>query len=96
MDIRTRPTRPTTHSPMQALFAAVPERVARASSGTRFAPTTEFSPHGARIAYLAQLLNWLTPFSELTPEGQRTLGILAARDKPLDRDEDEHLESEEV
>lgn len=83
-------------SPMQSLFAAVPERVARASSGTRFAPSPELSPNGARIAYLSQLLSWLTPFSELTPEGQRTLGILAVRDKPLDRDEDEHLEPEEI
>ena len=83
-------------SPLQSLFAAVPERVARAASGSRFAASSDFSPHGARIAYLAQLLNWLTPFSELTPEGQRTLGILAVRDKPLDRDEDEHLESEEA
>ena len=83
-------------SPMQSLFEAVPERVVRSSSGTRFNPAAEGSPHGARIAYLSQLLNWLTPFSELTPEGQRTLGILTVRDKPLDRDEDEHFESEEA
>lgn len=83
-------------SPMQTVFDAVPERVIRATSGTRFAPTSDLSPQGARIAYLAQLLNWLTPFSELGPEGQRTLGILAVRDKPLDRDEDEHMESEEA
>jgi hypothetical protein len=75
---------------MPELFAAIPERVARAPSGTRFAPQAE------RLRYLSQFIHWLTPFAALNAEGQQALGLLAARDKPLDRDEDEHLESEEA
>jgi hypothetical protein len=76
----------------QDIFAAIPERVARASSGTRFAISAEL--RGERIAYLSQFLHWLTPFSELTPDAQRALGLLAPRDKPLDLDES--MESEEA
>lgn len=82
---------------LQTLLAVIPERVARTASGTPFAASPELAAGGSRIAYLSQLLHWLTPCSELTAEGQRTLGLApAGRDKPLDRDEDEQLESEEA
>jgi hypothetical protein len=77
---------------MQDLFEAVPERVARVLSGTPFVLSAELQ--AARIGYLSQYLNWLTPFSELAPEAQRALGLLALRDKPLDLDES--MESEEA
>jgi hypothetical protein len=77
---------------MQRILSAIPERVVRSSSGSRFAVSPEL--RGERIAYLAQFLHWLTPFSELTPDAQRVLGLLAPRDKPLDLDES--MESEEA
>jgi hypothetical protein len=77
---------------MQDVFAAIPERVVRGLSGTRFAVSGEL--RGERIGYLSQFLHWLTPFSELNPDAQRALGLLAPRDKPLDLDEP--LESEEA
>ena len=56
-------------------------------------PTRDASVRDAgqesRLAILAQYLSWLTPFSQLDADGQRALGLLATRDKPLDRDEDE-------
>lgn len=79
-------------SSIKKLFAAVPERVARVLSGTPFVLSAELQ--GARIGYLSQFLNWLTPFSVLAPDAQRALGLLALRDKSLDQDEP--MESEEA
>jgi hypothetical protein len=77
---------------MQEVFAAIPEREVRVLSGTRFQVSGDL--RGERIGYLSQFLHWLTPFSELNPDAQRALGLLAPRDKPLDLDEP--LESEEA
>ncbi len=80
-------------SRVATILAAIPERAPRAPSGTpirlpRDAAAHEAGPH-SRLAFLAQHLSWLTPFSELGPDGQRALGLLATRDKPLDRDDEE-------
>lgn len=72
-----------------ALLAMVPERIRRSPTGSPLPVPRDPAGQESRLAVLARHLSWLTPFSELGPEGQRALGILAARDKPLDRDEDE-------
>ena len=76
-------------SRVSALLAAIPERAIRAPSGTPLPLARDPAARESRLAYLSQHLTWLTPFSELGPDGQRALGLLAARDKPMDRDEDE-------
>jgi len=77
-------------NPMQNIFDAVPERVARVPS----APVVLSAElQAARIGYLSQYLSWLTPFSELA-RCAAGLGLLALRDKPLDLDES--MESEEA
>jgi hypothetical protein len=75
---------------VSALLAAIPPRSQRALRGTPLPLPRDPAARESRIAYLSQMLTWLTPFSELGPEGQRALGLLVARDKPMDRDEDEH------
>ena len=70
------------------LLAAIPERAARTPSGTPLRLPRDPLDQQAPLAYLARHLNWLTPFSELGPEGQRALGQLAVREKS-EREEDE-------
>ena len=80
-------------SRVSAILAVIPERAQRAPSGTPIRLPREAAGQEpgqeSRLAFLSRQLSWLTPFSELGPEGQRALGLLATRDKPLDRDEDE-------
>jgi hypothetical protein len=76
-------------SRVATLLAAIPERTLRTPTGTPIRLSRDPNGQESRLAFLSQHLSWLTPFSELGPDGQRTLGLLAARDKPLDRDEDE-------
>ncbi|HYD56776.1 MAG TPA: hypothetical protein VEB41_07710 [Burkholderiales bacterium] len=74
---------------VSALLALIPERIRRTPTGSPMPVPRDPAGQESRIAVLARHLSWLTPFNELGPDGQRALGILAARDKPLDRDEDE-------
>jgi hypothetical protein len=76
-------------SRLAAILAAIPERTTRMPSGTPIRLPRDANGQESRLAFLSQHLSWLTPFSELGPEGQRALGLLAARDKAMDRDEDE-------
>lgn len=76
-------------SRVATLLAAIPERTTRTLTGTPIRLPRDANAQESRLAFLAQHLSWLTPFSELGPDGQRALGLLATRDKPLDRDEDE-------
>ena len=71
------------------LLAAIPERVVRTPTGTPMRLGGENAPQQERVVHLSKLLNWLTPFNVLDAETQRALGLLAVRDKPLDRDDDE-------
>lgn len=74
---------------VSALLAAIPERTVRSPSGTPIRLPRDANGQESRLAFLSQQLSWLTPFNQLSPDGQRALGLLATRDKPLDRDEDE-------
>ena len=76
-------------SRVSTLLAAIPERTVRTPSGTPIRLPQDANGGESRLAFLSQQLSWLTPFSQLGPDGQRALGLLATRDKPLDRDEDE-------
>jgi hypothetical protein len=80
-------------NPVSKLLARVPERTLRAPSGSPLRLPSDVAAQDGRLAYLAQHLNWLTPFHPLDHEGQRILGLLAARDR-VDRD-DEESEAEE-
>lgn len=74
---------------VSSLLAAIPERTVRKPTGTPIRLPQDGNGGESRLAFLSQQLSWLTPFSQLGPDGQRALGLLATRDKPLDRDEDE-------
>lgn len=76
-------------SRVAALLAGIPERATRSPSGTPLALPRDPAARESRIAFLAQQLSWLTPFSALGPDGQRALGLLATRDKALDRDDED-------
>ncbi len=76
-------------SRLAAILAAIPERTKRTLSGTPIRLARDANGQESRLSFLSQHLSWLTPFAELGPDGQRALGLLAARDKAMDRDEDE-------
>jgi hypothetical protein len=75
-------------NPVSKLLARIPERTLRAPSGSALRLPRDAAAQDGRLAYLAQHLNWLTPFQPLDHEGQRVLGLLAARER-IDRDDDE-------
>jgi hypothetical protein len=60
------------------LIARIPERAARARSGSRFA-----APGSARMDVLRGLLHWLGPLSAVNAEDQQALGARAPGGRPL-------------
>jgi hypothetical protein len=78
---------------VSALLEHIPERTVRTPTGSRLPVPPDGSGDG-RLAYLAQQLNWLTPFNALNADGQRILGLVAMRERP-DRDDDESESEEE-
>ncbi|HLS85999.1 MAG TPA: hypothetical protein VK043_06865 [Burkholderiales bacterium] len=72
---------------VSALLELIPERTTRSPSGSRLPVPPEGTGDG-RLAFLAQQLNWLTPFNALNAEGQRILGLGALRERP-EREEDD-------
>jgi hypothetical protein len=74
------------------ILSAIPERVARAKSGTRFAARPAGAP-GGQVAHLSRHLQWLSPLASLTREDQGALGLLAPG-KAAQPDEDEEADAE--
>ena len=73
-----------------SILSAVPERVARAQSGTRFAPRPAAD---GQVAQLSRHLRWLSPLLALTREDQGALGLLVAG-KGAQQDEEEEADVE--
>ena len=65
------------------LMSLIPERAARAQSGSRFA-----ADGSARMELLRRFLHWLGPLESLSKEEQQQLGLRAGGAKPLAEGED--------
>ena len=66
------------------MLSLIPDRVARAQSGSLFNPQAPgATPHPERIPHLAQFLNWLGPLREVTKDDLRIFGLLTAYGKPV-------------
>lgn len=79
------------------LLSLIPERVARAPSGTCFAAEGAGSRHPERVVHLTKFLQWLSPLNALTREDQQVLGLLSASGKPVhagDEDDEGEVEPE--
>ncbi|HUG76139.1 MAG TPA: hypothetical protein VML57_01495 [Burkholderiales bacterium] len=77
-------------SMISRLIAVVPERSARAHTGTPFAQAH------AQLAQLVRHLGWLSPLNPLSREDQGALGQLSAHARlALREEENEELEADE-
>ena len=77
------------------LLSLIPERVARAPSGTTFAAAASGSRYPERVVHLTKFLQWLSPLNALTREDQQGLGLLSASGRPMHAgDEDDEAEAE--
>ena len=63
-------------------LSAIPERTARVQSGSLFELPGAEGEHAAKIAHVAQYLNWLTPLYVLTRDDQVALGLWARARAP--------------
>jgi len=87
------------------LMSLVPDRSARAQSGSVFSPSEAAAcRYPDRMSYLGRFLHWLGPLDPMTKEDQQILGVrssggrpLAAGEEPVDEmgDLDDELEAEE-
>ena len=68
------------------LISLVPDRTARAPSGSAFAL---HDGHSARIALLMRFLHWLGPLDALSKEDQQALGVRSGGGRSMGPDEDE-------
>jgi hypothetical protein len=66
------------------LMSFIPERAARAQSGSRFAVGGS-----AKMELLCRFLHWLGPLDSLTKEDQQLLGVRAGGARPLGEGEGE-------
>ncbi len=77
------------------LLSRIPERVARAPSGTSFKAESVGSRYPERVLHLAKFLQWLSPLNALARDDQQLLGLLSATGKPVHAgDEDDEGEAE--
>ena len=87
------------------LISLVPDRSARAQSGSVYSPSEAAAcRYPDRMSYLGKFLHWLGPLDPMTREDQQILGVrssggrpLAAGEEALDGvdDLDDDLEAEE-
>ena len=62
------------------LLSLIPDRCARAQSGTLFTAEEAARARDAeRVEYVARFLHWLSPLNPITREDQRALGLLAVQ-----------------
>ena len=77
------------------ILSLIPERVARAPSGTSFQAQAAACKHPERFAHLVKFLQWLSPLTVLTRDDQQLLGLLSASGRPMHAgDEDDEGEPE--
>jgi len=69
------------------IVALIPERIARARTGTLFGSGTTSSRHPERFSHLVQFLGWLSPLSSISKDDQRILGLLHANGRPVHANE---------
>lgn len=67
------------------VISLIPDRAARAPSGTGFALHDGHSP---RIALLMRFLHWLGPLSALSKEEQQALGVRSGGGKAMGAEDD--------
>jgi len=68
------------------LISLVPDRTARAPSGSAFELQ---DGHSARIALLMRFLHWLGPLDALSKEDQQALGVRSGGGRSMGPDEEE-------
>ena len=80
------------------LISLIPDRVARAQTGTAFADIRAAScVHPERVALLVEFLHWLSPIYPTTRDDQMRLGLFASKaGAHLEADADEEAEGEEL
>ena len=71
------------------ILSLIPERVARAPSGTAFQAQAAACKHPERFAHLVKFLQWLSPLTVLTRDDQQLLGLLSASGRPMHAGDDE-------
>jgi len=77
------------------VLSLIPERVARAPSGTCFQAQAAACKHPERFAHLVTFLQWLSPLDALSREDQQVLGLLSASGRPVHAgDEEDEGEAE--
>ena len=79
------------------VLSLIPERVARAPSGTCFQAQAAACKHPERFAHLVKFLQWLSPLTVLTRDDQQQLGLLSASGRPMhagDEEDDGEPEAE--
>ncbi len=78
------------------VLALIPDRVTRASSGVAFGDVRATTcVHPERLALLTEFLHWLSPIYPTTRDDQTRLGLFAAKNAPVEEEEDETIELEE-
>jgi len=66
------------------LISLVPDRSARAQSGSVFSPSeAAASRYPDRMSYLGRFLHWLGPLDPMTKEDQQILGVRSSGGRPL-------------
>ncbi len=83
---------------VSSLLARIPERVARAASGTPFVLQASRCAEPERFERLCGFLQWLTPLEPRSKDDQRVLALFTGGARPvdaLDGNDDSELEVEE-
>ena len=77
------------------IVSAIPERVARAQSGTRFALSEARARSGEQVAQLSRYLQWLSPLNPITKEDQSALGLAAPHAKAAREGSEDGLDDDD-
>ena len=71
-------------SMVHRLISLIPDRSARAQSGSVFSPSEGAAcRHPERISYLTRFLHWLGPLDPMTKEDQQILGVRTSGGRPM-------------
>lgn len=71
------------------LISLVPDRCARAQSGSVFSPSQAAAcRYPDRMSYLGRFLHWLGPLDPMTKEDQQILGVRSGGGRPLGASEE--------
>jgi hypothetical protein len=71
------------------LIALIPDRSARAQSGSVFSPSEAAAcRYPDRLSYMGRFLHWLGPLDPMTKEDQQILGVRSSGGRPMAAGED--------